>query len=190
MLFVSLDTANINAFNISSLDSEYGSILAAIGPHPTCRNWQMFLKCQSHSFTEIWSTLVNHSLIYNQGWRRPIPHMDNLNTFWDIHRDYWYDFCCMYRCLLLFKDSGSGLSLLGTNHIPQSLWNAIVDDDVEVAPIYRCRGKVEELRRPCKNLCIEQEAARLESHCNQPALAKGVPISGSLAPKAKILGTQ
>ena len=28
----------------------------------------------------------------------------------------------------------------------------------------------------------------LESHCKQPALAKGVPISGALAPKAKIQG--
>ena len=35
---VSLDTANINAINISSLDLEYGDILAAIGPHSTCRS--------------------------------------------------------------------------------------------------------------------------------------------------------
>ena len=40
--------------------------------------------------------------------------------------------------------------------------DAIVDDDVEVAPIYKCRGMVEEPRRPHKyhDLCIEQEAAR------------------------------
>ena len=75
---------------------------------------------------------------------------------------------------------------------PVSLWHAIVDDDVEVAPIYRCRGMVEEPTRPHNNhdLHIEQEAARTESHCKQPALAKGVPITGSLAPKAKILGMQ
>ena len=33
---------------------------------------------------------------------------------------------------------------------------------------------------------IEWEAKRPESCCKQPALAKGVPASGALAPKAKI----
>ena len=72
-------------------------------------------------------------------------------------------------------------------YFPISSQHAIVDDDVEVAPIYRCGGMVEELRRPHKNhdLCIEWEARRWESHCKQPPLAKGVPITGSLAPKAK-----
>ena len=42
---VSLDTVNINAINVSTLDLEYGNILAEIGPHPTCRYWQIFLKC-------------------------------------------------------------------------------------------------------------------------------------------------
>ena len=64
-----------------------------------------------------------------------------------------------------------------------------MDHGVEVAPIYRCGGMVEEPRRPHKNhdLHIEWEAPRPESHHKQPALAKGVPIAGSLAPKAKIL---
>ena len=60
-----------------------------------------------------------------------------------------------------------------------------MDDDVQVAPIYRCGGMIEELRRPHMNhdLHIEWEAARLASHCKQPALAKGVHITGSLAPQ-------
>ena len=68
----------------------------------------------------------------------------------------------------------------------------IVDDNVEVAPIYRCTGKVEEPRRPHKNhdLHTEWEAARPECHCKQPAFAKGILITGSLAPKAQILGMQ
>ena len=63
---------------------------------------------------------------------------------------------------------------------PVSSQHAIVDDDVDVAPIYRGGGMVEEPRRPHKNndLHIEQEATRLESHWKQPALLKGVPISG------------
>ena len=57
---------------------------------------------------------------------------------------------------------------------PVSLCHAIVDDDVEVAPIYRCRVMVEKPRRPHKNheLHIEQEAKRPERCCKQQALAK------------------
>ena len=77
-------------------------------------------------------------------------------------------------------------------HSPVSLWHAIVDDDVEGAPIYRHGGKAEKSMRPQRNhdLGIKREAERLERHFKQPALAKGVPISRSFAPKAKILGTQ
>ena len=52
--------------------------------------------------------------------------------------------------------------------------------------------QVEKAIRSHKNhdLHIEQEAERPESHCKQPALAKGVPISASLNTKAKILETQ
>ena len=65
-----------------------------------------------------------------------------------------------------------------------------MDYDVEVAPIYRHRDKVEEPIRPHKyhGLSNEQEVAKLESHCKQPALAKGVPKTGLLAFKAKIPG--
>ena len=52
MMNVYLDTAHINAINIQLKTLEYGNILVAIGPHPTIRNCQMFLKCQSHSSTE------------------------------------------------------------------------------------------------------------------------------------------
>ena len=71
-----------------------------------------------------------------------------------------------------------------------SLQHAIVDEDVEAAPIYRSIGMVEEPRRPHKNpdLDIEQEATRPESHHEQSALLKELPIAGSLGPKAKIQG--
>ena len=75
---------------------------------------------------------------------------------------------------------------------PVSSQHAIVEDDVEVATIYRCGCKVSKPIRTHRNhdLCIEWETERLESHCNLPALAKGVPISQSLAPKAQIRGTK
>ena len=67
-----------------------------------------------------------------------------------------------------------------------------MDGNVEAAPIYRSRGMVEEPRRPHKNhvLYTEQGATRPESHCKQPVLSKGAPITTSLAPTAKIQGTQ
>ena len=85
------------------------------------------------------------------------------------------------------EDSGPGLPTLGTDLIPQSLCNTIMDDDVEAAPIYRCRGKVEKPIRPCMNhdLHIDQEAERPESHCKQPTLAEGVCVTGPLVPQAK-----
>ena len=58
---VSLDTANSHAVNISMLDFRIWKHLTANGPHLTCRNWQMFLKCQSHSSTEMLSMPVNPS---------------------------------------------------------------------------------------------------------------------------------
>ena len=78
------------------------------------------------------------------------------------------------------KFSGPGLPPLGDELIPQSLCDMpIVDDDVKVATIYRYGGTVEEPRRPHKkhDMHIELEATRLESQCNQPALAKGAPIT-------------
>ena len=57
---------------------------------------------------------------------------------------------------------------------PVSLWHAVVDNTVEVAPIYRSRGMVEKPVRSCENndLCMEWEAMKPESHCNQPVLSK------------------
>ena len=75
---------------------------------------------------------------------------------------------------------------------PVSLQHAKVDDDVKVAPVSRCECKAEKPKRSHNNhdLHIEQEAERLESCCKQPSLAKGFPVTRSLAPKMKILGMQ
>ena len=74
------------------------------------------------------------------------------------------------------------------SYFPVSSWHAIADNNVEIAPISKSEGTFKEPRRPHMNndLHIEWEATRLESHCNQPVLSKGVPITGLLAPEAKI----
>ena len=68
----------------------------------------------------------------------------------------------------------------------------IVDDDVEVAPIYRCDGKVLPPTRPCENhgLAIEHLPTQMESQCKQQLKSLVVPVHGSLENSSKIQGTQ
>ena len=68
----------------------------------------------------------------------------------------------------------------------------IVDDNVEVAPIYRCDGKESQPTRPCENhgLAIECLPTWLESQCKQQSKSFVVPVQGSLEKLSKIQGTQ
>ena len=68
----------------------------------------------------------------------------------------------------------------------------IVDDNVEVAPIYRCDGKESQPTRPHENhsLAIEHLPTWLESRCKQQSKSLVVPVQGSLEKSSKIQGTQ
>ena len=68
----------------------------------------------------------------------------------------------------------------------------IVDDNVEVAPIYRCDGKATKPTRPLKNhgLAIEHLPTWLESHNKLQSKSFAVPIQGSLGKSSKIWGMQ
>ena len=57
-----------------------------------------------------------------------------------------------------------------------------VDDNVEVAPIYRCNGKAPQPTRRCENhgLAIEHLPTWMESHCKQQSKSFAVPVQGSL----------
>ena len=68
----------------------------------------------------------------------------------------------------------------------------IVDDNVEVAPIYRCNGKAPQPTRPCENhgLAIDHWPTWMESHCKQQSKSFAVPVQGSLGKSPKIQGTQ
>ena len=67
-----------------------------------------------------------------------------------------------------------------------------VDDDVEVAPIYRCDGKDPQTTRPHENhvLAIEHLPTQTESRCKQQSKSLVVPVQGSLEKPSKIQGTQ
>ena len=65
---------------------------------------------------------------------------------------------------------------------PGNMWYTIVDDDVEVAPIYRCDVKVLSPTRPHEyhGLAIEHLPTQTESQCKQQSKSLVVPIWGSL----------
>ena len=66
----------------------------------------------------------------------------------------------------------------------------IVDDNVGVAPIYRCEGKATKPTRPHENhgLAIEHLPTQLESHHKLQSNSFAVPIQGSLGKSSKIQG--
>ena len=68
----------------------------------------------------------------------------------------------------------------------------IVDDNVEVAPIYRCNGKTPQPTRPHENhgLAIDHLPTQTESRCKQQSKSFAVPIQGSLDKSLKIQRTQ
>ena len=75
---------------------------------------------------------------------------------------------------------------------PGNMQYTIVDDDVEVAPIYRCDGKVLSPTRPPENhgLAIEDLPTWMESWYKQQSKSLVVPVWGSLENSSKIQGTQ
>ena len=68
----------------------------------------------------------------------------------------------------------------------------IVDDNAEVAPIYRCDSKVPQPTRHHENhgLAIEHLPTWPESQCKQQLKSLVVPVQGSLEKLSKIQGTQ
>ena len=69
---------------------------------------------------------------------------------------------------------------------------AIVDDNVEDAPLYRCEGKALKPTRPCKNhgLAMEHVPTWSESRQKPQPKSFAVPAHGSLVKSSKIQGTQ
>ena len=68
----------------------------------------------------------------------------------------------------------------------------IVDDNVEVAPIYRCNGKAgQPIVRLHENhvLHMVQKPSQMKSQQKQQTQPKAVPASGSLDTTSKIQGT-
>ena len=59
MMNVSMGTTILMHLTSQPRNLGYGNISTITGPHPSCRNWLMYLMFQSHSSTNIWSLLGN-----------------------------------------------------------------------------------------------------------------------------------
>ena len=126
--------------------------------------------------------------------------MENTDSIWtlfahpgNIHFSYRIAYTSRTRLILLL------LLLVPTCQIsmhqplqPGNMQYTIVDDNVEVAPIYRCNGKESQPTRPHENhgLAIEHLPTQLESRCKQQSKSLVVPVQGSLEKSSKIQGTQ
>ena len=75
---------------------------------------------------------------------------------------------------------------------PGNMQYTIMDDDVEVASIYRCNGKVLPPTRPHENhgLAIKHLPTWMGSGCKQQLKSLVVPAHGSLEKSSKIQETQ
>ena len=118
--------------------------------------------------------------------------VESIQPPWDIHFSLRISFTswnCVFLLLLL---------LVPTCHISaltlesDKMQYAIVDDNVEDAPIYRCEGKAPKPTRPHENhgLAMECIPTWLESHQKPQLKSFAVPAQGSLVKPSKIQGTQ
>ena len=75
---------------------------------------------------------------------------------------------------------------------PGNMQYTIVDDNVEVTPIYRCDGKEPQPTRHCENHGLATECLPTwpESQCKQQSKSFAVPVQGSLDKLSKIQGMQ
>ena len=75
---------------------------------------------------------------------------------------------------------------------PGNMQYTIVNDNVEVAPIYRCNGKESQATRPHENhgLAIEHLPTWMESHGKQQSKSFAVPVQGWVGKSPKIQGKQ
>ena len=167
----SLDTANINAINISTLDFR---IWEHFSNSLTKFHLQKLTTVPEVSVTQLYRDMINtsepiHSFTIKDDdgdssliWttlKHPGTYIGTIGMISAV--------CKGVHCFKRFwiRPATPGYQ----PYSPVSSWHTTVDDDVEVAPIYKCRGKVEKPRRPCRNhdLHIEWEAERLQTCCGK-----------------------
>ena len=186
---VSLDRANLQTVNITALhfhvwqhmgrnDSETQlQHLATLPSIPVHKVYQHLLNSSSHltpfnmKLSEDMDTLWN---LFSQ----PGIYVSALGSLIPVGIGL---FCCYFfwcqPARLVHQPLQSG-----------NMQYTIVDDNVEVPPIYRCEGKATKPTRPCENhgLAIEHLPTWLESCHKLQSKSFAVPTQGSLVKSSKI----
>ena len=190
---ISLDMANLHAVNITAL---HFHVWQHMGNNHSETQLQHLATIPSIPVHKIYQHLLNSSLQLTPFNMKP---SEDTDTLWNLftHLGIYVSalgslipvgiglFCCYFfwcpPVRLACQPLQSGNTLY-----------TIVDDNVEAAPIYRCKGKAAKPTRPHENhgLAIEHLPTWLESHHKLQSKSFAVPTQGSLGKSPKIQGMQ
>ena len=179
---ISLNTANLNVINISSLEFR---IWQHLEDHWNGIQLYHFVNMLSVPIDQFYKQMVSSKTPIN-----PFMSTDDVN--WGVYImaigllkpvelgifSCYFFWCQPARLACWPLQSGS-------------TWYTIVDDNVEAAPIYRCDDKAgQAIVRPHENhvLHMEWEPTWMESWQKQQTQSKAVPASGSLDTNLQNLG--
>ena len=190
---VSLDMANLQLINITTL---HFHIWQHLGNNQSDIQLQHLATIPSIPVHKVYQHLLNSSLQLTPFNTKPSADTDSL---WSVftHPGIYISalgllipvgiglFCCYF-----FWCQPARLT-----HQPLQSGNTcytIVDDNVEVAPIYSCNGKATKPTRPCKNhsLAIEHLPTWSESRIKLQLKSFAVPLHRTLGKSSKIQGMQ
>ena len=190
---ISLNMANLQMVNITALNF---SIWQHLGNNHSDTQLQHLVMIPSILVHKVYQHLLNNTLQLTPFNMEPSEDMD---TLWNLftHPGIYVSalgslipvgiglFCCYFFWCWPARLVHQPLQ-------PGNTWYTIVDDNVEVAPIYRCKGKATKSTRPRKNhgLAIEHLPTWSESHSKLQSKSFAVPIQGSLGKSSKIQGMQ
>ena len=186
---ISLDMANLQTVNITAL---HFCIWQHLGNNHNDTQLQHLATIPSILVHKVYQHLLNISLHLTPFNTKPSEDMDTLlNLF--THPGIYVSalgslisvgiglFCCYFfwcqPARLVCQPLQSG-----------NMWYTIVDDNVEVAPIYRCNGKATKPTIPHENhgLAIELLPTQLGSCHKLQSKSFAVPTQGSLVKSSKI----
>ena len=190
---ISLNMANLQTVNTTAL---HFHIWQHLGNYHSDTQLQHLATIPSIPVHKVYQHLLNSSLHLTPFNTKPSEDMD---TLWNLfaHLGIYVSalgslipvgiglFCCYFFWCQPTRLSCQPLQSGNTQY-------TIVDDNVEVAPIYRCEGKATKPTRLHENhgLAIEHLPTWSESHHKLQSKSFAVPTQGLLGKSSKIQGTQ
>ena len=190
---ISLDMANLNMVNISSLDFH---IWQHLKHHRNDTQLHHFSRIPSVSIAQLYKHMIS-GIKPITPFTSPTESIDDTESIWMLfsHTRVYVTavglliptglgiFCCYFFWCWPVRLPCWPLQ-------PGSMWYTIVDDDVEEAPIYRCNSKAKQPTKPhgSHDLYREWEPTQMKSWQKQQMQSLGVPVCGPLGNTSKIQG--